>query len=458
MQKPFVGKYCGYYRLERHQLRTSFHGWSALRSLRLPHNLQTDTAAACLAGFDLPELRSLHIDHTLIPLEIVVALTQASLPKLQELSLPGNQLDIAALTQLARGLWPYLETLDISRNFEAFTDHSDYNYTPDPLAGSNWPSLRVLNAAGWTSVHLFTTSGKVKWPELTILSASGLRMTAPSGSVHPSLSKICINDAWQPDCLTDVLAMQLPALAYLEVMFYGDSHTTAAQYDFGTIVSHGAWPHLATMNLPGYRVGLSSLSPVMQADRRHMESLNLTENCLTAEAVGYLAACEWPALCSLTLGYNDLDSRAIMYLVRGNWPELSHLSLVGNSFDLTALMCLVKGAWPRLETLDLSDNWIGRAGLRTITQGQWPHLSELVLQGDNIIDVDCAFEVYSSPGCIPKCAFADLLQRWSDVYKAAAAKGRLKEVQLSLYGLDLVDLLRCLREDDCETVTAADLD
>lgn len=463
MQKPFCGNFCGHYRTESHQLRTNFHGWSALRSLRLPHSLQTDTAAACLAGFDLPELRSLHIEHTLIPLEIVVALTQASLPKLQELSLPKSQLEVAALTQLARGSWPCLETLDISRLPEALGSLIDHNCTHDPLAGSNWPSLRVLNAAGWGSVHLFTTSGKVKWPELMTLSASGLRMTAPSGSVHPSLSKICIHDACQPECLTDVLGMQLPALACLEVMFYGYSYTTSmpaqCHYDFGTIVSHGAWPCLATMNLFGHSVGLSRLAPVMQADWRHMESLNLSENCLTAEAVGHLAACEWPALCSLALDCNSLDYHAIMRLVCGNWPELSHLSLVGNKFDQTALVYLVKGAWPHLETLDLSDNWIDRAGLRTLTQGNWPDLSELVLKGDKRINVDCVFEVYLKPGCIQKCVFADLLQIWSDVYKAAVAKGRLEEVSVSLYGQDLVALLSCLGKDGSEPViAAADLD
>ena len=297
----------------------------------------------------------------------------------------------------------------------------------DPLAGSNWPLLEKLSANGWLHIHVCSSDGLCRWPKLKSLAASFVVVKQAPNLAH--LQSIILHDDGHLDCLAAVAEMHLPELQELVIILSGEP---ASCLGMSRLINGGTWPFLETLVLPGQKLGLQSMVPLLQVDWGLTQEIDLSANCLTSKAVGVMAACEWPILRELKLFFNQFDKDAIAHLVTGHWPELELLNLAYTYLDHACIQHLVQGQWPLLQHLDLSDNALTCDALPTLLQGHWPKLKLLYLHNNDDLLCEDVATVCDDTDSIEHCLFASLLFSKSEEYRRAAAVGCTDLVQINM--------------------------
>lgn len=74
--------------------------------------------------------------------------------------------------------------------------------------------------------------------------------------------------------------------------------------DMESLVNKGKWPLLTKMHVGGQQFGLRLMDPILEADWRHLEDLDLSYSKLCDYAISLLAASHWPKLETLHLESN----------------------------------------------------------------------------------------------------------------------------------------------------------
>ena len=401
-----------------------FNLWSALQTLSLcdtPH-----VAASCFANLKMQHLRCLKLSYMYgqDTTGIAATLADGRLPALEELELSLGIRSTNDLEHLARGQWPLLKRLKLGRHHKV-PKTQVYSETPlDPLADCNWPLLECLCARRW-SIWLGQATGEQKWPNLESIDAA--YVTGHQGAMYAHLKHIEV-EADFPACLMGVLDMHLPSLEHLHIEM-DSAH--GGFLDMAQIVHSGPWPHLTSLCIDGYQLGWCPMTPVQCTDWRHLKELDLSYNCINAEAVRCLATCNWPCLEELGLVNNDLDHDDMSHLIRAKWPCLHTLYLSENRLCNVAMQVLIQGNWPKFVSLFLASVHIDLVGLRTLLQGHWPELVELSLEGTDI-EVGDALKLYSDAACVESCVFGHLLQEYCEFHSGKIAQGSEPEYDASL--------------------------
>ena len=142
-----------------------------------------------------------------------------------------------------QGSWPRLKDLSISR-FAPLTTYpqlQDFALTRlDPLQEAKWPLLSTLTAAGWNCIHLSMANQQCRWPQLSDLTISHINV----GSQASSLKALTLGGVTRPDCLLNVLAMDLPALEQLYVNLRREDDAYGSPDVAARLALQGVWAAL----------------------------------------------------------------------------------------------------------------------------------------------------------------------------------------------------------------------
>ena len=151
-----------------------------------------------------------------------------------------------------------------------------------------------------------------------------------------------------------------------------NGHGTQYQITELQVLTNGNWPHLQRLNIK-YRAKLemAAIRQLSKASWSSLTNLDLSRNCLSADAISQLVLGKWPALKRLNLSYNRLDADAIALLTQADWP-LEELQLSDNKIDVEAMEQLIQGRWPKLSQLTLRWNNLNTRTIAVLAQVQWP--------------------------------------------------------------------------------------
>lgn len=171
------------------------------------------------------------------------------------------------------------------------------------------------------------------WQELRTLTLRGSSIDANAIS--------CLVDAvWQKKLHLDLYACGL------------DTAAMAA-------LTQGQWPTYTGLGKP-------MMCELAHTHFSRIDTLNLAESNLNADAIAALVAAPLPVLADLHLTGN-LDAAAAQWLSTGEWNNLEFLDLGRNLFDNEAMHHLARGEWLSLLLNDFDSD-----GLDSLTQAEWP--------------------------------------------------------------------------------------
>ena len=114
----------------------------------------------------------------------------------------------------------------------------------------------------------------------------------------------------------------------------------------------------------------------------NLNSLDLSQNLLSASAVKHLVSSRLLSLQSLELRGSGLDAAAFGFLRAGNWPNLSALCLQDNHIDIQGIQLLMQGAWPRLVHLGLTHDMLDEGAYALLDVRCWQQQCAGIVMSD----------------------------------------------------------------------------
>ena len=126
----------------------------------------------------------------------------------------------------------------------------------------------------------------------------------------------------------------------------------------------------------------------------NLNSLDLSQNLLSASAVKHLVSSRLLSLKTRKLCGSGLDAAAFGFLRAGNWPYLSQLCLQDNHIDIQGIQLLMQGAWPRLVHLGLTHDMLTEGVYTLLDVMCWQQLCAMF----GVSDVSPAYKVSYAQG------------------------------------------------------------